>query len=77
MARPAKKTVYEKIEDVKKEILKTEELLVKLNEELQTLNSEKDDLEMHQIFEMVRSNGLSIDKVTELLQGKSNNKKDK
>ena len=61
MARPSKKTVYERIEDQKNKIKETEELLVTLNEELQTLFTERDELEMRQLFEMMRSKGLTID----------------
>ena len=75
MARPAKKTVYERIEEKQKTIKETEELLVRLNEELKTLNSEKDDLEMHQLFGLMKSNGLTIDKATELLQASNGKNK--
>ena len=71
MARPAKKTVYERIEEKVQAIKETEALLVKLNEELQALNSEKDDLEMHQLLELMKANGLTIDKAAELLQSKN------
>ena len=40
MARPAKKTVYERIEDKINTIKETEELLVNLNKELQELYCE-------------------------------------
>lgn len=70
MARPSKKTVYERIEDKKNEIIKTEELLEKLNTELHVLYSEKDDLEMHQLLDLMKSNGLTIDKAVELLNNK-------
>lgn len=61
MARTSKKSVYERIEDQKAKIKETEELLVTLNEELQTLNLEKDDLEMRQLLEAMKSKGLTID----------------
>ena len=67
MARPNKKNVYERIDEKKMRIKETEELLAKLNEELQELYSEKDDLEMHQLLELVKANGLSIDKALSLL----------
>lgn len=67
MARPSKKTVYERIEDKKNEIIEAEELLKRLNSELQTLYSEKDDLEMHQLLEQMKLNGLTIDKAISLL----------
>lgn len=70
MARPAKKTVYERIEEKVQAIKETEELLVKLNEELQALNSEKDKEEMEKLFSLMKANGLTIDKAIELLQVK-------
>lgn len=60
MARISKKSVYERIEDKKQTIKETEELLATLNEELQTLNLEKDDLEMRQLLEAMKSKGLTI-----------------
>lgn len=72
MARTAKKNVYERIEEKKQAIKETEDLLVKLNEELKVLFSEKDDLEMHQLLELMKANGLTIDKAAELLQSINN-----
>ena len=66
MARKGK-SVYERIEDKREEILKAENMLVQLNNELQELNLEKDDLEMRQLLETVKSNGLNINKALELL----------
>ena len=43
MARPNKKTVYERITEQQNKIHETEELLSKLNEELQELYKEKDN----------------------------------
>ena len=67
MARPNKKNVYERINGQRDRIKETEELLVKLNEELQVLYAEKDDLEMRQLLDMMKSNGLTIDKAISLL----------
>ena len=67
MARPNKKNVYERINDQRDRIKETEELLVKLNDELQVLYAEKDDLEMRQLLDMMKSNGLTIDKAISLL----------
>lgn len=61
MARTSKKSVYERIEDKKQTIKETEELLTTLNEELQTLNLEKDDLEMRLLLAKVKEKGLTID----------------
>ena len=70
MARTSKKNVYEKIEDKKFEIAKTEELLETLNAELQVLYAEKDDLEMHQLLDLMKSNGLNIEQAVSLLNKK-------
>lgn len=71
MARPAKKNVYKRIEDKNKEILKTEELLAKLNNELKELQAEKDDLEMHQLLEMMKSKGLTINEALSKFESES------
>ena len=57
MARKSK-SVYERIEEKLQDIKQAEELLATLNEELQTLNLEKDDLEMRQLLEAMKSKGL-------------------
>lgn len=67
MARTSKKSVYERIEDKLQNIKETEELLVQLNNELQELYSEKDDLEMRQLLEAMKTKGLDINKALELL----------
>ena len=61
MARVSKKSVYERIEEKLQDIKNTEELLATQKEELQTLYLEKDDLEMRQLLEMMKSKGLTID----------------
>lgn len=68
MARPNKKSVYERIEDKLQNIKETEELLVQLNNELQDLYGEKDDLEMHQLLDMMKSKGLTINEAAKLFQ---------
>lgn len=70
MARPTKKNVYERIEEKLNVIKETEELLVRLNEELQELYSERDKQEMEKLFELMKSNGLTLDKAAELLSKK-------
>lgn len=70
MARPTKKNVYERIEEKLNTIKETEELLVRLNEELQELYSERDKQEMEKLFELMKSNGLTLDKAAELLSKK-------
>lgn len=68
MARPSRKSVYERIEDKLNSIKETEELLVQLNNELQELYDEKDDLEMRQLLQMMKSKGLTIDEAAKLFQ---------
>ena len=68
MARPTKKTVYIRIEEKIQEIHETEELLANLNKELQELYDEKDKLEMEQLLNAMKENGLTIDKAMSLLQ---------
>lgn len=67
MARPIKKTVYERIEDQQNKIKEAEELLTKLNEELQVLYAEKDKEEMEKLLNAMKTNGLTIDKAMTLL----------
>lgn len=67
MARTSKKTIYEKIEDQQNRIKETEELLTVLNEELQDLYKEQDNLEMIQLLNTMKTNGLTIDKAMKLL----------
>lgn len=71
MARSTRKNVYERIEDKKNEILEAEQLLATLNEELETLYSEKDDLEMKQLLEAMKSKGLTINEAIEKMRGDS------
>lgn len=61
------KSVYERIEDTKNEIALTEEKLAGLKMHLTTLNAEKDDLEMHQLFDFIRVNGISLDQAKSLM----------
>ena len=72
MARPSKKglSVYERIEQKKNEIKEAEETLVRLNNELKVLLQEQDDLEMHQMLEQIRVNGIDINQALELLANK-------
>ena len=68
MARISKKSVYERIENKKQTIKETEELLAQLNNELQELYTERDNLQMAQLFEAMRSKGLDIEEALKLLQ---------
>ena len=68
MARKTKLSIYEQIEAKQQAIKKTEELLQKLNTELESLHAQRDELEMRQLFAKMREKNLSIDKATELLE---------
>lgn len=68
MARKTKLSIYEQIEAKQQAIKKTEELLQKLNTELESLYAQRDELEMRQLFAKMREKNLSIDKATELLE---------
>ena len=79
MARPTRKSVYERIEDKLQNIKETEELLAQLNNELQELYTERDNLQMAQLFEAMKTKGLDIEEALKLLHtsGTSNqNNKD-
>ena len=77
MARVSKKSVYERIEEKLQNIKETEELLATQREELQTLYLEKDDLEMRQLLEMMKSKGLTIDQALAKFESESQTKEEK
>ena len=62
-----KKSIYERIEDTKRRISETEETLAQLNMLLNNQISERDDLEMHQLFDFIRSNNISLDQAKSLM----------
>lgn len=66
MARKSK-SVYDRIEDKKKEILKAEEIFNNLNNELKNLLIEKDELEMKQLLEHMKSKNLNIEQAIDLI----------
>lgn len=66
MARK-QKSVYERIEETKNEIISTEERLAQLKSHLAELESERDDLEMRQTWAAIKDNGLTIEDVQKLL----------
>lgn len=66
MARK-QKSVYERIKDKKQEILKAEEVLNKLNNELQDLFAEKDKFEMKQLLEHIKARNLNLEQAIDLL----------
>ena len=62
MARKPK-SVYERIEITQKKINSLELELKKQKTNLITLNKEKDELEMNQMFALARENNMSLDDV--------------
>ena len=60
MARKPK-SVYERITEKKQEIQLVQEKLQSLTNELLELESEQDDLEMHQLLIAARAKGLNIE----------------
>lgn len=62
-----RKSVYERIEDTKRRISETEETLAQLNMLLNNQIAERDDLEMHQLFDFIRSNNISLDQAKSLM----------
>ena len=70
MARQAKKNVYKRIEEQQAKIKEAEMTLAKLNDELHVLFAERDELQMHQLFDKMKSQGLDIDKALDILSGK-------
>lgn len=78
MARKPK-SVYERIEEKQQEILEAQELLARLNNDLCELNKEKDDLEMHQLLDLMKAKGLNINEAIALFQSNisSNHEEDK
>ena len=62
-----RKSVYERIEDTKRRISETEETLAQLNMLLNNQMAERDDLEMHQLFDFIRKNNISLDQAKNLM----------
>lgn len=71
MARQARKSIYEKIESQKAEILNKEKELAELNKGLQELFEERDREEMERLLAQVRANGLDIELALQKLSGQS------
>ena len=65
-----KKNVYERIEDTKCKIAETEETLAQLKMLLSTQTAERDDLEMHQLFDFIRKNNISLDQAKDMMTNK-------
>ena len=62
-----RKSVYERIEDTKRKISETEETLTQLNVLLNNQMAERDDLEMHQLFDFIRKNNISLDQAKNMM----------
>ena len=76
MARASKKSVYERIEDKLQNIKEEEAILAQLNNELQELYTERDNLQMSQLFEAMKTKGLDIDEALKLLQSSCSSDQD-
>lgn len=57
------KSVYERISATQEKIASLEEELKLTKQKLESLNKEKDELEMRQMFEQAKVNNLSLDEV--------------
>lgn len=62
-----RKNVYERIEDTKRKIAETEETLAQLKMLLSNQMAERDDLEMHQLFDFIRKNNISLDQAKNMM----------
>ena len=62
-----RKNVYERIEDTKRRISETEETLAQLKMLLNNQMAERDDLEMHQLFDFIRKNNISLDQAKNMM----------
>lgn len=66
-ANSRRKNVYERIEDTKRKISETEETLAQLKILLSNQMAERDDLEMHQLFDFIRKNNISLDQAKNMM----------
>lgn len=62
-----RKNVYERIEDTKRKIAETEETLAQLKMLLSNQMAERDDLEMHQLFDFIKKNNISLDQAKNMM----------
>ena len=61
------KTVYERIEETKNKIAAKEVELQQLKNNLQDLELERDNLEMHQLFNLIKNKGISFEQAKSIL----------
>ena len=62
-----RKNVYERIEDTRRKISETEDTLSKLKVILSDQIAERDNLEMHQLFDFIRKNNISLDQAKNMM----------
>lgn len=67
MARKPKNSIYDRIEETKSEIAKTEQHLAQLKLQLEDLLHEKDDFEMRQSWAIIKESGMNFKEVQKLL----------
>lgn len=65
-----RKNIYERIEDTKRKISETEETLAQLKMLLSNQMADRDDLEMHQLFDFIRKNNISLDQAKDMMTNK-------
>lgn len=65
-----RKNIYERIEDTKRKISETEETLAQLKMLLSNQMADRDDLEMHQLFDFIRKNNISLDQAKDMITNK-------
>lgn len=68
MARTPKRTLYERRELLIEEIKETETKLAKLKSDIKELNSEIDNMEMRQLFDTMKKQGIDINEAMSLLK---------
>lgn len=62
-----RKSIYQRIEETELNIKATEDKLTELKAHLIDLNKERENLEMHQLFELIKSNGISFEQAKNIL----------
>ena len=62
-----RKSIYQRIEETELNIKAAEDRLTELKAHLVELNKERENLEMHQLFELIKSNGISFEQAKNIL----------
>lgn len=73
MSRGPRRSIDEKINSVKEQIVGTQTKLAKLNKELSELVKEKQQTEISDIYNLIQNTGISTDKLKELIQDEIQN----